>query len=501
MSRVATRQLLELSPADAARYVLRQDHWSVPERILEALWHPNAKVAVKACHASSKSFTAATAVCLTVLAGGDAITTAPTWAQVKDVLWKEIHRAILTSGWPVSEWGDLNQTELVLPTGERALGLSTNEGVRFQGHHARPGAPLLLVLDEAPGVLPEIYEAVAGIAAGGDVRLLLLGNPVIASGPFYDIFAGAAPGWDRFTIDAFDTPNLQGLTLQDLLALPDHELDAAERPYLVTRRWVRDRYYEWGADHPLWQSRVRGQFPTNADNALIQLAWIEQASKSTEYRDGIPVQAGVDVAGPGEDETVVAVRQGPRILALQAFASPDSRGDVLAFLRPWQHRGLSQVNVDSIGQGYYFAQHLRDYGLPVREVNVGEGSAIVDDHGNAKYSNLKAELYWSLRERFRDGDVTGLVDRVAASQLAGLLYKHDPKGRVVIESKEDARKRGVKSPDRAEAIMLAFAPQQQRDMIGAAFAAQAARPPDQWQQWIERGSSRQQGPVRPWGLR
>ena len=73
------------------------------------------------------------------------------------------------------------------------------------------------------------------------------------------------------------------------------------------------------------------------------------------------------------------------------------------------------------------------------------------------FVNLKAQLYWGLRLRFEAGDVAGLTDDLMISQLASIRYKHNSRGQVVIESKEDACKRGVKSPDRAEAVMLAFA--------------------------------------------
>src|SRR5258708_21818681 len=93
--------------------------------------------------------------------------------------------------------------------------LSSIEGVRFQGWHGK----ILIVIDEAPGVRPEIYEAIEGIRAGGDVRVLALANPTIASGPFYDAFSVNRDGWSLFTIGAFDTPNLAGLDLESLLAL------------------------------------------------------------------------------------------------------------------------------------------------------------------------------------------------------------------------------------------------------------------------------------------
>jgi len=462
-----------LPAADVAERLFGVDVWDTPRQILSSVFTPRSRTAVKACHASSKTHTAAIVVALTLYEGGDVLTTAPTWEQVKTVLWGEVHRLLASSVIPLKEWGEVNQTEITMPDGSKALGLSTNEGVRFQGWHARPNSFLVFIGDEAPGVRPDIFEAVEGISAGGDVRHLLLGNPVIASGPFFDIFAGAAPNWNRFTIDAFDTPNLRGLSVLDLLALDEAQLDVSARPYLVTRRWVRDRYREWGEDHPLWQSRVRGQFPLQADDALISLAWCEQAKlREATYRQDVLVVAGVDVAGPGEAETVVYVVQEGKILDFAAFSQADARGPALAMLMPWRSKGLARVNVDTAGIGVYFADHLRDYGLPVNAVNVGEKPTT--DKAAARFANLKAELYWSLREQFREGDIGGLTDQATIAQLAAIKYEHDARGRVVIEKKEDARKRGVKSPDRAEALMLAMAPESQQVLRSKAWSTLSA---------------------------
>lgn len=481
-------------PARLAGWAFGHDHWQTSAAILRAMDKPNAKVIVKACHSSSKTFTAADVVLLALLSGYDVVTTAPTQEQVERLLWGHIRRAIDGSVFPRSDWGTVNLTEIRMPTGEFAIGLATKPeegGVRFQGHHARPGSALVVVIDEAIGVNPGIMEAVEGFAAGGDVRRLYLCNPTIPSGPVYDIFVSADPTWTRITIDAFDTPNLAGVTLSGLLAMPDHELDDNARPYLVTRRWVRDMYYLWGEDSPLWQARVRGQFPIQSDDALISLAWLE-AARQSDLVDAAPLIAGIDVAGPGEDETVLCIQQDGQIVHLQGFASPDARGPVVAALRPWLHKGLVRVNYDEAGQGWYFGQHLREQmpeSVIVNGVNVGE--SVTTPQNAEKYVNLKAELYWSLRERFRDGLVSGLTDQLTISQLAGLRYEHDSRGRVVIESKDKARKRGVKSPDRAEALMLAFAPRDAREMAGAAIGSGArytgAR---QESKRVARGSSR-----------
>jgi phage terminase large subunit len=431
-------------PVQFAEVILGHQVWSKQGEMLHSV-ASHACTAVKACHASGKTFTAAEAVLWWITSHEEAIavTTAPTWTQVERLLWGEIGSAIAGAR---IQYPKASNTALHLGPARYAIGLSTNEGVRFQGFHGN----VLIVLDEAPGVLGEIWEAIEGIRAGGDVRVLALGNPTIASGPFYGAFTSSRENWNLVTISAFDTPNLEGITLEMLLELPDPELNYNPYPYLTTRRWVKEKYLEWGSEHPLWQSRVLGNFPSQAEDALLSLSWLE-AAKYRETADEGSFHAGVDVAGPGEDETVVCVRRGSRIVLTKAVAGRDSRGDVMAALRPYQGR-LATVNIDSVGIGYYMAQHLSDQGLPVREVNVGERAKDTE-----KYVNRKAELYWGFRERVQSGDMGGLSDERMIAQLAGIRYSHNSRGQIVIESKEEARKRGVKSPDRAEALMLAFA--------------------------------------------
>jgi len=242
-----TASLVEVvrDPVRFSRGLLRLDLWAIQAEILQSV-ATRRPTAIKACHASGKTFVAAAAVLwwLTRYPDGIVVTTAPTWVQVEKVLWGEIHRAAANSR---IAFPPLNKTELKNGPDNYALGLSTNEGVRFQGFHGR----VLIVIDEAPGVMPEIWEAIEGIRAGGDVRVLALGNPLIASGPFYDAFTGNRDGWATFTISAFDTPNFAGVSLEQILAMPDADLDVVSRPYLTTRRWVREKFAEWGRGHPL----------------------------------------------------------------------------------------------------------------------------------------------------------------------------------------------------------------------------------------------------------
>ena len=440
-----------------ASYYLQVDLWDTQRRILQAINNPHSRVAVKACHSSSKTFTAACAALHLLSAWDDVVvvTTAPTWPQVEKLLWGEIHSALKRSRYP---FPSALATELYMGPRRYIVGRSTSvtkqdEGVKFQGIHAEH---VLVIIDEAPGVNPKIWDAIDGISAGGDVRILALGNPTISSGKFYDVFnTDARATWGLFTISAFETPNLAGLTVADLLAMPEAELGNDARPYLVTRRWVLEKYHELGEDNPFYQSRVLGQFPLMDEFSLISSAWLE-AAKVRELEVVGECTAGLDVAGPGEDETVLVVRKGPVILEVQAWPEHDPRGKVIAALRQYDAQ-LTNINVDSAGIGYYMARHIEDNGFRNRVTDVNVGESATSEANKEKYANLKAELYWGLRMRIQAGDFAGLTDERTIGQLAGIRWESNPRGQTKIESKEDARKRGVKSPDRAEAVMLAFA--------------------------------------------
>jgi len=442
-----------VDPVQFSKFFLKSDLWNIQEDILRAVeQHP--RVAVKACHASSKTYSAARVVLWFLARFTDAVvvTTAPTWTQVEKLLWGEIHSALLKSIYPFPK---ATLTELKLGPKRYAYGLSTSvtkqdEGVKFQGIHADN---VLVVLDEAPGVDPKIWEAVEGARAGGNVRVLAIGNPTISSGPFHTAFHEGREGWKTFTISAFSTPNFTGITLEQLLKMSEEELDINVRPYLTTRRWVKEKYYEWGPGHPLWESRVLGEFPSQSEDALLSLAWLEQA-KNREFTGGSELKAGVDVAGPGEAETSLTIRRGPQILLHKQWSKPDPRGEVVAALLPYKEV-LKAVNVDCIGIGWGMYTHLADLKFPTNPVNVCESS-----RDSEKFCDLKAEYYWGLRMRLMAGDLGGLVDEITIGQLASIRYGHNSRGQVEIESKEKAAKRGVKSPDRAESIMLAFAEHQ-----------------------------------------
>src|SRR3990167_5808156 len=450
-------------PLVYSRSVLRSDPWSGAARMLRAIAVPHARVCVRGAHATAKSRTAAEIVLWALACGYKVVTTAARYEQVRKNLWGEVRGLIRCMIPPLGV--EANQTEIQVSPDCWAVGWSTDEETRFQGVH---GPRVLFVVDEAAGVADGIFRAIDGARAGGDVRELHLGNPSAPRGAFYESSRSAA--WMSIRLDAFDTPSLRGVSceaagvtgpgrVRELESIPEVEVDVVQRPYLAGPRWAREMLATYGASSAVWRWKVRGEFPQQAADALILLEWIEaQRHREARCDETEQVEVGIDVAGPGEDEHVLCARRGPTCV-LQPTpldgSTPDALADsTLRVLRAMAPRpGI--VRYDSCGIGGYFGRILSDAGFAVEGVNVAEGCPT--DRERERYANVKARNYWLLRERFAEGRVAGVSDDVTLHQLGELRWS-EPKGRVQIERKDEMRNRGLRSPDRAEALMLAYAP-------------------------------------------
>ena len=457
-------------PVLFASHVLGVDLWEREAEILRSI-KTHRRTAVKACHGVGKTFTHSS--CGLVVARAlprrhcphDLAHAAPGRTQ----LWSEIHRLVDRAKVPYPK---LKTTELKFRGDNNfALGFSTNQAENFQGYH---GKYVLIIADEAPGIESGLWDAIAGTMAGGKVHIVMAGNPTVPSGAFFDAFTQERSLWNCISISAFDSPNLAGFDLEHLLRLDpigDGSLDQNPYAFLVTKRWVYEQHQLWWhgteSSSPQWLSRVLARFPDQAQNALIKMVWLERA-KRRALQDPVsdstsgPLVAGVDV-GAGEAETVAYVCEygsdRRKIIRMGAWRGEDTRGQVVAFLNQFRPR-LAVVRVDSIGIGHNFGLHLRDCRFPVEMINVGmacESKPGMGENDPARrFVNLKACFFQALADAFERDQIEGLSDEATIGQLAGLLYELDSQGRMKIESKEQARARGVPSPDRADALMLAF---------------------------------------------
>jgi hypothetical protein len=429
-------------PVFYVREILGGDPWSKQEDVLYSI-RDHRRTGVRSCHGVGKTKCAAWVALWFLITHPNSvvITTAPTWHQVENLLWREIRNAHALARMPLG--GKCLTVKLDLDDKWFALGMSTDKPERFQGFHAESG-DILLIVDEASGVAQDIYDAAEGFLTSEGSRLLLIGNPTQLSGEFYTAFR--SPIYHKIHISAWDSPNLKA--------------GKVIRPYLITPEWVEEKRIKWGEDSPMWYSRVMGEFPEQGEDTLIPLAWVEAAQNryldpaitEAACKPGVTIRLGVDVARFGSDASVIMVSAGPRVNIVKVIRKQDTMAIAGAVIQAFRETGAHAANIDVIGIGAGVVDRLTEQHFNVTGVNVGDRA--VD---NDRYINLRAELYWLLREEFRDAAIAIPPDEDLAAELASMKYAFDSRGRIKIESKDDMRKRGISSPDRADAVMLARA--------------------------------------------
>ncbi|MFY7962524.1 MAG: hypothetical protein ACOVVK_20775 [Elsteraceae bacterium] len=417
---------------------LKETLWSRQATIARAL-RDHRRVAVPSCHDAGKSFLASRLVAWWVAtrpAGQSfVVTSAPTFAQVRAILWREIRAAHRKGKLP----GALNRTEWWINGALVAFGRkpADDDMTSFQGIHAKH---VLVVFDEACGVPQPLWDAAETLIANAESKLFAIGNPDDPASAFARACRPGS-GWEVLPIDALETPNLTGEVIPDSL-----------RDLLISAEWVADKRRHWGESSALYLAKVRGQFPEVGGDGLLSPALV-RAAMNRAWSPGEPVRVGVDVARFGRDRSVLTLRRGSCLKVLEVLEGVDTMrvaGAVAQALR--QHVGAAAI-VDEIGLGAGVLDRLREQGLPAFGVNVARPA-----QERERFVNRRAELWWALRERFVEGEIA--LDPQAkelAAELTGLRWSVDSRGRIAVESKEAMRRRGEASPDLADAAMLAFA--------------------------------------------
>ncbi len=432
--------------------------WSVQREICESV-RDNRRTAVRSCNTAGKSFIAAriTAWWIVNHKAGEAfvVTSATTDAQVVAVLWREINRT--HSRGNLVGRTNLKQWWLPMPEGHEemvAFGRkpSDDDPTAFQGIHAKY---VLVIFDEAGGIPKPLWVAADSLIGNKYSRFLAIGNPDEPDNEFAEVCKPGG-GWNVIGISAFDTPNFTG-----------EEVSQTITDSLVSRMWQEEMLAKEGEESPYYISKVLGRFPKVSTGGLIPHAWIEAAQKR-ELAEGEPNELGVDV-GAGGDYSSLAHRRGGHVRVLWRDRNPDTMqtcGKVLATLR---ETGATVVKVDKIGIGKGIFDRGLELGKPIRGINVG-----LPARDSEQFRNLRAEGYWALRERFQAGDIDiDPDDAELAAQLADIKYKRNSRGQIVIELKEEMKRRMGRSPDDADAVMLAFisdSPVESQELLHAASA-------------------------------
>ena len=298
----------------------------------------------------------------------------------------------------------------------------------LQGVHAEH---VLLICDEASGVPESVYEAAGGSMSALHASMVLAGNPVRSSGYFYDTFHKLSDRWTNFHVSCEETPR-------------------------VSEEYVDECKLRYGEESNTYRVRVLGEFPKGDDDTVISMDLTDGAIN----RDVMPTQYsptawGVDVARFGSDASALCKRKGNAVTEpIRLWRGLDTMQLTGAIKAEYDTatEKPEEIFVDAIGLGAGVADRLRELGLPAYAINVSESPAMGDT-----YLNLRAELWYKAKGWLEGRDVRLPKDDRLKAELTTLRYTYTSSGKVKIESKKDLKKRGVASPDAADAFVLTFA--------------------------------------------
>jgi hypothetical protein len=261
--------------------------------------------------------------------------------------------------------------------------------------------------------------------------------------------------WNTIHISTFDTPNFTGEPVPDEL-----------RPSLVSQAYVDDMRDEFGETSPTYISKVLGEFPDEAEDGVVRLSALRACHAEREETrpaaEQVPHELGIDMGGGG-DETVVWERRGMVVGRRWAFREKDPVKATARLLGIIQQVKPTAVKIDSIGIGWGIAGNLREKGLRgehqavIVPVNVSEKSSEPE-----KFPRLRSEIWWRVARQLsedRSWDLSELEEKhreQLVTQLTAPKYSIDAAGRTVVEPKDETKKRLGRSPDDADALILAF---------------------------------------------
>ncbi|MFQ5471511.1 MAG: LAGLIDADG family homing endonuclease [Dehalococcoidia bacterium] len=368
------------------------------------------------------------------------VVTANTELQLKTKTWAELakwHRLSI-----VNHWFELTATALFAthPEYEKTWRIdmvpwSERNTEAFAGLH-NEGRRILLIFDEASAIPDLIWEVSEGALTDEDTEIIwcAFGNPTRNEGRFRECFGAFKHRWSTRRLDSRTVEGTNKAQLQ---------------------KWVDD----YGEDSDFVRVRVRGVFPRAGTSQFIPADIVHDAAgRKVEYDKSAPVVVGVDVARFGDDESVIRTRVGrdakqfetKRFRGLDTMQLAARVAEHCDMLRDAIGRKPDALFVDGGGVGGGVVDRLRQMGYDVIEVQFGARAA-----DSRMYANKRAEIWGRMREWLKIGAIPD--DDELRQQLTAVGYSFTASNQLRLEKKEDMKKRGLDSPDHAEALAVTFA--------------------------------------------
>lgn len=318
-----------------------------------------------------------------------------------------------------------------------AIPWSESNPEAFAGLHNQ-GKRILVIFDEASAITNKIWEVIEGAMTDKNTQILWLcyGNPTRNTGRFFDCFNKFRHRWWTMHVDG---------------------REAAMSNKAQIQAWLED----YGEDSDFFKVRVRGVFPSQSAMQFIPRNIVDAAiSREMPHVDYTRMVAilGVDVARYGDDASVIRTRFGldSRSMPVQKFRGLNGwqlGAKVAEHYRYLKSLGVRKIiiNIDVGGVGASPVDWLQQNGYPINAINFAHSP---DDKD--RYKNKRAEMWGRMRDWLSEG---GCIDDDSEliADLTGVEYSYTPTNQILLESKEDMKKRGLASPDNADSLCLTFA--------------------------------------------
>jgi len=356
--------------------------------------------------------------------------------QLSDVLWTEIDRWARNMPQAFKDLLEFKSDKISLKGATDSFAVARTSRRENPESLAGFHSPhMLFVVEEASGVPNVIFETASGALSTPGAKIIMCGNPTRSDGYFYDAFHGDRDKWHCITV-------------------------SCEEGEYVDPKFIAEMAEKYGDESNVFKVRVLGEFPTQSDDVLLPLHLIEDAvTRDVEAGPTTPVVWGLDVARFGGDRSALAKRQGNVLIEpIKTWQNKDLMelaGIVLSEYDavPYSQRPQA-IYIDAIGLGAGLADRLRELDMPAVAVSVSETASLKD-----RFNRLRDELFWGAREWFEARDCHIPDDGTLMAELSGIRYKYLSTGKLKVESKDEMKRRGQRSPDVADAFVLTFSGQ------------------------------------------
>ena len=444
-------------PAGFSEHVIKMPPLDWQRDVMDAVASGERRCSVRSGHGVGKSSCAAAIILWYLLTKYPCkiVVTAPTASQLYDALFAEVKRRLKEMPPAISKLLEATSDRIVLkssPT-EAFCSARTSSKERQEAMAGVHSENVLLIADEASGIPEEVFESAAGSMSGHNSTTLLLGNPIRTSGFFYRTHTDLADDWWTRKVSCEDSP-------------------------LVSPDFIKDMAARYGSESNAFRVRVLGEFPEADDDTYIPLFLIEQAAiRDIEESPSAAVVWGLDCARHGSDRSALAKRKGAALVEIRTWQNKSTMELAGIVVDEFENTPIidrpQEICVDSIGIGAGVYDRLFELDLPARSVNVAESASMTQ-----KYMRLRDELWGKTREWFESRECVIIGDPVLISELAAPRFAFTSSGKIKIESKDEMRKRGIKSPDMADALCLTFASNAVIGVHGNKYGWKTAITPD-----------------------